>query len=111
MGSRYYCKKCGNPISAIQFEEKTSYCKSCDANIERKDMIGKYTRDARVIQLKAIHTLMAEANDEEIYMTWTDMFPDCPTEEDFVYIAISDDEYNECFDLFVRLIKRDGNRY
>ena len=37
--------------------------------------------------------------------------PDCPSEEDFRDIAMDDNNYNECFDKFVRLIAKNGNRY
>ena len=54
---------------------------------------------------------MCEANNENIYMVWIYLMPDCPSEEDFADIAINDEQYNECFDLFVELIAKKGNRY
>lgn len=68
-------------------------------------------KNARVAQLKAMHELMLNANDEGIYMTWILLMPDCPMEEDFEDIAADEGLYNECFDLFVRLIAKQGNRY
>ena len=66
----------------------------------------------RIEQLKAMHSLMQNANNEEIYMTWITLgVPDEPYEDDFVYIAEDDDAYNECFDLFVRLIRDDDCRW
>ena len=44
-------------------------------------------------------------------MTWIYLMPDCPAEEDFESIAIDDEQYSECFDLFVKLISKKGNRY
>ena len=45
-------------------------------------------------------------------MTWITLgVPDEPHEDDFVYIAEDDDAYNECFDLFVRLIRDDDCRW
>jgi hypothetical protein len=74
--------------------------------------MSKYTRDARIAQLKAMHELMINANDEGIYMTWIICgVPDEPMEEDFEYIAEDDKAYEECFDLFAKLIVRDGNRW
>lgn len=59
----------------------------------------------RIEQLKAMHSLMMNTNDEEIYMTWIALgVPDCPREDDFEDIAEDDESYNECFDLFIRLI-------
>ena len=74
--------------------------------------VSKYTKEARVAQLKAMHELMCDANDEGIYMAWiTTGVPDCPTEEDFEWIAEDNQAYDECFDLFVKLIARKGNRW
>lgn len=105
-----YCKECGHHIE-FQYEATTAYCPICDKEIGRKDTIAGYTRDARVRQLKAMHELMTEANDEYIYMSWIYLVPDCPSDEDFLFIATSDEQYNECFDLFVKLIVKKGNRY
>lgn len=110
MNLNRYCKKCGTQVEFLYGVDKT-YCPLCNEGIQRKDTIAGYTRDARVAQLKAMHNLMIEANDESIYMTWIYRMPDCPSEEDFVDIALDDEEYNACFDLFVKLIVKDGNRY
>ena len=110
MNFNRYCKHCGNTIE-FEYEKTTTYCNHCKKQITRKETIAGYTRDARVAQLKAMHNLMIEANDESIYMTWIYRMPDCPSEEDFIDIAMDDEEYNACFDLFVKLIVKDGNRY
>lgn len=110
MNFNRYCKACGAQVE-FQYESDTTCCSNCNKNIERKDTIAGYRRDARVSQLKAMHSLMMEANDESIYMTWIYRMPDCPSEGDFVDIALDDEEYNACFDLFVKLIVKDGNRY
>ena len=70
-----------------------------------------YVKKQRITQLKAMHKLMLNANDEEIYMTWIYRVPDQPTEEDFEDIAEDDEEYNECFELFLKLIVKEGNRW
>ena len=108
--ANYYCKECGHHIN-FKYEEMTAYCPICDKEIERKGVIADHTLDARMTQLKAMHTLMVEANDENIYMSWIYLMPDCPSEDDFKEIAMDDKSYNECFDKFVRLIAKDGNRY
>ena len=110
MNTNHYCKKCGHHIE-FQYGDATGYCPICDKEIARKEAICGSTRDARIRQLKAMHELMTEANDENIYITWIYIVPDCPSEEDFESIAIDDEQYNECFDLFVKLIAKDGNRY
>lgn len=105
-----YCKKCGTQIK-FPYGMTQTYCAGCDTAVQRVDTIAGHTRDARITQLKAMHNLMCEANDEDIYMTWIYRMPDCPSEEDFEYIAMNDEEYNGCFDLFVKLIAKEGNRY
>ena len=110
MDFNHYCKECGNPIE-FEYGKNTGLCSVCDKEIELKNIIADYTRDARVVQLKAMHQLMMAANDESIYMTWIYTVPDCPSNEDFIDIAMDDEEYNHCFDLFVKLIAKNGNRY
>ena len=109
MNMTRYCKSCGHHIE-LQ-DGITGYCPICDKEIERKDTIAGYTLDARTTQLKAMHDIMCEANDERIYMSWIYLMPDCPSADDFKDIALDDEQYNECFDLFVRLVQKDGNRW
>ena len=67
---------------------------------------------ARVEQLKAMHTLMLSASDDNIYKAWiTGGITDYPTETDFIFCAKDDKDYNKAFDLFVKLISKDGCRY
>lgn len=73
--------------------------------------MNNFVKEARIAQLKLMHKLMVEANDENIYMRWIYLMPDEPTAEDFEDIAEDDEDYNECFDLFVELISLKGNRY
>ena len=70
-----------------------------------------FVLEEKVNQLKAMHELMLNANDEEIYMTWIYTVPDEPSEQDFIEIASDEKEYNEVFDLFLRLINDEGERY
>ena len=106
-----YCKHCGELVYPEENIGKIVHCYNCDRPITLEDTIAGHTRDARINQLKAMHDLMCEANDENIYMTWIYLMPDCPSEEDFEYIAIDDEQYNKCFDLFIKLIAKNGNRY
>lgn len=74
--------------------------------------LAKYTKDARIKQLKLMHELMRTANDEGIYETWIALgVPDEPQEDDFEFIAENSKEYNECFDLFAKLVKYSDIRY
>ena len=70
-----------------------------------------FVLEEKVNQLKAMHELILNANDEEIYMTWIYTVPDEPSEQDFIEIASDEKEYNEVFDLFLRLINDEGARY
>ena len=106
----WICKECGHKVN-FEFGNNTSFCWTCGKEIWSKDAMPMHRLDARVTQLKAMHTLMLEANDESIYMTWICTMPDCPSEEDFIDIALDDEMYNECFDLFVKLIADKDNRY
>lgn len=105
-----YCKECGTELN-FEYGVTQTYCAGCDTAVQRINTIAGHTRNARIIQLKAMHELMCEANDENIYMTWIYLVPDCPSDEDFEFIAVSDKLYNEAFDLFVKLIAKSGNRY
>lgn len=108
-----YCKNCGRKVEEIDPVDgnRAFKCECTDGFLNYKEVIPGFTKDARITQLKAMHTLMLEANDESIYMSWIYLMPDCPSEEDFESIALDDEQYNECFDKFVRLIAKDGNRY
>ena len=109
--SKYLCKHCGAKVG-FGCEEKTTYCVGCGKEITRPvDTMPTYTFNARIAQLKAMHELISNANDESIYMSWIYLMPDGATEEDFEYIALDDDLYNECWDLFAELVKRKGNRW
>lgn len=114
-----YCRICGQQVKEITSEDEVLKhiqgrlfkCECVDRPLSYKEVIAGHTLDARITQLKAMHTLMLEANDESIYMSWIYLMPDCPSEDDFKEIAMDDKSYNECFDKFVRLIAKDGNRY
>ena len=113
MDSNRYCKHCGSITKEMGMtNDGLKYkCECSDELLNYDEVIPGFTREARINQLKAMHNLMCEANDENIYMVWIYLMPDCPSEEDFADIAISDEQYNECFDLFVELIAKKGNRY
>ena len=74
-------------------------------------MAENLTTKFRASQLKAMHKVIMEANDETIYYTWvTFAVPDCPDDDDFYYVAEDDDSYNHCIDLFVELVSKKGFR-
>ena len=66
---------------------------------------------SRMSQLKEMHEVMINSNNENIYMTWISCgVPDCPMEDDYEFIAEDDDNYNEVVDLFVELIQKKSYR-
>lgn len=105
----YLCRECANEVQIN--EDNTAYCPSCNKELTPTGTIGSWTFDARMDQLRAMHNLMCNANDESIYMSWIYTMPDGATEEDFKDIALDDESYNECFDTFIKLIKKEGNRW
>ena len=113
MDFNHYCKHCGRQVEEIDpIDGSRAYkCECTDKPLNYKEVIAGFTRNARIDQLKAMHSLMCDANDEGIYMTWIYRMPDEPTEEDFIDISMDDEQYNGCFDLFVKLIAKEGNRY
>lgn len=109
MDFNYYCKDCG---AVVETEYgKTEYTCTCGRNVHIKDLVSGWVREARINQLKAMHTLMCNANDEGIYGSWIYTMPDEPSEDDFIDIALNESMYNECFDKFIKLIKYEGNRW
>lgn len=65
----------------------------------------------RMEQLELMHCLMMKANDENLYMRWVTIGPpDDPSEDDFEFIAEDDERYNECCDLFIKLVSKAGFR-
>lgn len=104
-------KDCGKEVTKVDHINGEAYCPYCEQEVALSETIADYTLNARVEQLKAMHELMRNANDEGIYMTWIYTMPDEPSEEDFNDIAMDDELYNECFDAFIDLIKYEGNRW
>ena len=67
---------------------------------------------SRIAQLRAMHAIMFLSNDKNLYYDWaTYGVPDCPTDDDFEYIAVDNDLYNEVFDVFVNLISNKDIRW
>ena len=110
MEFKFYCRHCGAEVER-PYGDDESICSCCNRKLSRKDTIPSWTRDARVAQLSAMHQLIANCNDENIYMSWIYLMPDGATEEDFIDIAMDDEMYNECWEKFLRLAAKDGMRW
>lgn len=108
---KHLCRTCGREVTKVNYETGYAYCPYCDLEVLINNTITDYKFRVRIEQLKAMHELMRNANDEEIYMAWIYIVPDEPSDEDFEYIALDDELYNECFDEFIRLINYEGNRW
>jgi hypothetical protein len=112
---KYICRHCGEEtnlkVSDGVVASDVMYCSHCNKDLGLNEVITPWNLDARIKQLTAMHEMMCQANDEMIYMSWITFMPDGATEEDIKYIALDDEEYNECFDFFIKLIKKEGNRW
>ena len=105
-----YCKDCGC-IVEVEYGQTEYTCTVCKRTGKINDLVPQWTLDARMEQLKAMHTIMMNANDENLYMRWIYLMPDCPSKEDFFDIALDKEQYNECFDLFLKLAKHEDMRW
>ena len=111
MDDNRYCKNCHSVVE-FEYGKETAVCPECGQEVKLKDTLAGWTREARMAQVRAMHEIMCNANDENIYMTWIiSGCPDCASEEDIEYIAMDDESYEETFDLFVKLIRKKGNRW
>ena len=62
----------------------------------------------RINVAKAMNKYILEKGDEEIWFDWIALgVPDCPTEEDYEFIASDDDEWMDLCKLFGRLVNAD----
>lgn len=66
--------------------------------------------EERIEQLKGMHTIIRNCNDENLYYHWIQEMPDEPNESDFKSIAEDDKAYNEVWECFVWLITKKGIR-
>lgn len=108
---KQYCRECGSLVH-IRAATMEKHCVVCNTKLSFKDMISEDILNVRILQLKAMNQLMRNANDETITETWLMLgVPDGSSEDDFFSIALQDEDYNEIFDLFVKLIAKKGVRY
>lgn len=75
----------------------------------RKDSLNC---DMRVPQLKAMHSFICNANDENITMSWLSLgVPDGADIYDYISIARDEQMYKDICDLFQRLVAKNGWRF
>lgn len=106
-----YCRECGGLVN-FAFGERETQCHICNSKVTYDTTIATDILESRMTQLKAMDEIMSNANDEYIQFAWfTDGIPNEPFEDDFFSIALDNEDYNEIFDLFVKLIAKKGVRY
>lgn len=59
----------------------------------------------RAEQLYHMHELMRYGNYEGIYYSWIYEFPDGATLNDFIEIALDEEQFNACYKVFLKLIQ------
>lgn len=107
MLNKDFCKNCGAEID-FNYKEET-VCPRCNKTLTAIDVVPGWKVQTNMNRLKAMHDLMCEANLETIYWVWaSDGIPDCPSEDDFFFVALDEEECKEHFDLFLRLITKKG---
>lgn len=63
------------------------------------------TKQEKIELLKAMHSVMLGTDDENCYDTWIITgVPDCPSEEDFEFIAKDKEEFKYVVNLFCNLV-------
>lgn len=58
----------------------------------------------RINELKLMHETMQSMNDTEAYYSWIYTMPDCPTEDDFEFIARDKESYEDTVNAFKRIM-------
>ena len=65
----------------------------------------------RIDQLKAMNEFVCSANDETLFYEWIEQaIPDEPSESDYEFIASDDVLYNDCVNLFKKIVN-DNDAY
>lgn len=66
--------------------------------------------EERIEQLKVMHEVMKNSNDEDIYYAWIYVVPDEPSESDFESIAEDNEAFEEVWQLFYNLYMKKNKR-
>lgn len=63
----------------------------------------------RIEQLKLMHELLMTCNDEELLGTWFALcVPDQPDEDDFKWIAESNEDFETCVRVFKKIVNNEN---
>lgn len=66
-------------------------------------------KNERVEALKAMHLLVCHLNDEAAYDSWIQVgVPDCPSDNDYDFIASDKESFEDCMSEFIHLVKAYG---
>lgn len=75
-------------------------------------MASNITISSRAEQLKLMDLFVHTFNDEDLVEPWLmNGIPDGSDESDYRMLAEDAADYNDIFNLFVRLVQRNGTRY
>ncbi len=67
--------------------------------------------DSRIAALRLCHEEIINLGDEEAYEWWIAMgIPDCPSRDDFKYIAKNDEEYEDTLKLYKKIMYEYGGK-
>lgn len=71
-----------------------------------EEVVSEDLKAERIEALKAMHLIMQHMNNEEAYGDWIcEGVPDEPQEDDFEYIAETDEEFFECEKVFEKILR------
>ena len=73
--------------------------------------MSKLTLDMRIATLSQCHEEIIDLGDEEAYEWWIAMgVPDCPSRNDYKYIAENDEEYEDTLKLYKKIMYEYGGK-
>ena len=58
----------------------------------------------RIALLKAQHEIIVHINNEEAYMEWINIVPDCPQDDDFEFIAENEELFADAMGCFKEIM-------
>lgn len=62
-------------------------------------------KNNRIAELKAMDLIMRSMNHEGAYMCWINHMPDEATDDDFAEIAMDEEQFADCAESFLRIMK------
>lgn len=72
---------------------------------DSKEIFCEETKEKAAENIKAMHQLVLNLNDESAYESWITIVPDEPSDEDFEYIVTETELYDEAIRCFRYIVK------